>query len=115
TGLSNRTNCSTARDDQFRRGAQTSELIRMLKQRKDRVADEVRRRFVAGKQEQDAHGDQFLVVQPVAIFLDLDQAAEQIIARVRPPGRDELTEVGDQLALTAVRFDKTIDRGLASR
>src|SRR5688500_11180554 len=65
----------------------------MLQQRENGVADQVHRRLVAGDEQQDAHGEDLALGEPVALLFGGDEAAEQIGTRTLPPLRDEATEV----------------------
>ena len=69
----------------------------MLEQLEDRVADQVRRRLVAGDQDEDQHRDHLVVREPRALDLRLDQAGEQILARVAAAFVGEDAEVGAHL------------------
>ena len=50
----------------------------MAQERQHSVADEVHRRLVAGHEEEDAHGQQLALRQPITLLLGRDERAQQI-------------------------------------
>src|SRR5262245_40761158 len=57
---------------------QSPELVGMAQERQHPVADEVHRRLVTGHEEEDAHGQEFALRQPIALLLGRDERAQQI-------------------------------------
>ncbi len=66
----------------------------MGQQRGDARADEVDRGDVAGDQQQEHHGDQLVLAQPLFRIAGGDETAEQVVAGVRPFGVDEPGHIG---------------------
>jgi hypothetical protein len=52
----------------------------VAEQRQGTVADQVDRRFMAGDEQENACGEQFIFVERVASFFGRDQAREQVAA-----------------------------------
>ncbi len=69
----------------------------MVEQREQPVADEVGGGLESGREEEDDRRDQLVVVQLVALLLDVDQLREQIVGRLRTPIGDQPFELlGDR-------------------
>ncbi len=81
----------------------------MPEERPPAVACAVDGRLVAGVEEQDAGGDQLPLGQRVAVVHDGRQAADQVVARVGAPVREEGPQVVPELD---ARLDRLARRGL---
>ena len=90
--------------DQGRIGLEQRELVGIAMQRQQAVADQVDGGFVAGAEQQDDVGGQFLVGELAAVFLGLHQLRGQIVAGVLRPQLEQLLEIhlGHQVAGVAL-------------
>jgi len=66
---------------------QPRQLIRMVEQREHAVAEQVRRRLVAGDEKQDQVGEQLVVVELRILALRGDHAVEHRVLRLRTAAR----------------------------
>ena len=82
-----------ARLDQRRIGLEHPELVRVLEEGEEPVADQVDRGLVPGDEEEHAGGDQLTLAELVALFLGRDEAGEQIRLRILPARGDEGAEI----------------------
>lgn len=67
---------------EFGRGVQEPELVGMAQQREGPTGDQVDGRLVAGDVDHGHLGHQFVVVEPVAVVLGVDEGGEQVVATV---------------------------------
>ena len=65
----------------------------MAQEREHPVADEVHRRLVAGHEQEDAHGQELALRQPITLLLGRDERAQQIRPWLPPPLGDLGAEV----------------------
>ena len=57
------------------------------------VADQIDRRLMAGAEQQDDVGGQFLVGELAALLLGLHQLRDQVVAGIFPPQLEQLLEI----------------------
>ena len=69
-------------------------LLGMLREVQQAQAHRARGRLVAGEQHQDAELAHLEVGQPVTVDLGLEQHADEVVARLRPPLGDQRVDVG---------------------
>ena len=74
-------------------GLEQRQLVGIAMQRQQAVADQIDRRLVAGAEQQDDVGGQFLVGELAAVFLGLHQLRGQIVAGILPPQLEQLLEI----------------------
>src|SRR5439155_7906970 len=92
-GLENRIEEIPRRRDQLRRFRfEALEFGRVLQERHYAVADQMRGRLAATEQQQDTHGNQFIVVQVAVVLVCRDQRAQEVLTRPCPPSRYQLLE-----------------------
>ena len=78
---------------------QTLQLGRVLQQREQPVADEVRGRLETGTEQEDDGTDQLVMVELVTLLLDVDELGEQVVSRLGAARLDQRFDVfGDDLA-----------------
>ena len=95
---SKRSASSTAAERQAARvRAEQLPLVGMLGQQADRVGELALAGVDAADQDVQHEVAQLVVAQPVARLLGLDQRRDQVVARRRPPARDQLVLVGVEL------------------
>ena len=74
-------------------GLEQRELIGIAVQRQQPVADQVDGGLVAGAEQQNDIGGQFLIGELAAVFLGLHQLRGQVVAGVLPPQLEQLLEI----------------------
>ena len=80
------------RADDFRAFSQLRHFHGMPQQRVDSVANQVPGRFVSAEKQHDALRVKLFFRQDIAIFLDVQQQADQVAALLPPPFRDRRAE-----------------------
>ena len=81
------------RRDQARVLPEPPELVPIAQQRQHPVAGQVGGRLVSRDQEQAQHIQRLAFRQAIAFVLRLHEGAEDVVPRLRPPGRDDLAEI----------------------
>lgn len=84
------------------------ELLRIAMQRDQRIADHVGRGLMAGDEQQDHVGHDFIVRQRLAVFLGAHQHRNQVGAGLRAAGLDHLREVLREFFVGGARLHQRI-------
>ena len=77
--------------------AQPGELLRVLAQAQDGVADQVRGRLAAGQEQELEEPEDLHVGEPLAVHLGPGQPGEQVVPRVGAAGGEQVPEVAVNL------------------
>ena len=96
SGASHRTASSIACGMQRPIGADRVELIRIGEQPEQQVAQRAVRGLDAGRKQQPQEREDLLVRELLTVDLGLREAADQVVARLLPPGRENRGEVVPQ-------------------
>ena len=75
-------------------GPESGQLLGMPQQGQQPVANQIHRRLMAGRKQEDDVGQQLVFAQPVAGLFNRDQATEHILPRPSPPLSDQADKIG---------------------
>ena len=81
--------------EQRRVGLQPGELARIEQQCERAAGDQVDRGLMSGHQQQEHHGDQLVLPEPVPLVPGRDQRGKQVVGGLLPLGRQQRHEVTD--------------------
>ena len=98
TGVVKRSSSSTAGLGQRRVVAPTVGLVGVLDEGEGRAADEVGRRVVPGQHEEEDHGDDLVVIEPVAVLAGLEQRRDHAVVGTGPALVGQAEQDGVELA-----------------